>query len=270
MKLLKKLLKKLVWIFLPKSVRKLYYETMVFWSQRKLAVVLPEGCEYPVFLRRGETDFNLYHEIFVHDLCYEITLPFRPKFMIDCGGNIGLAAIYFKLQYPEIKIVTIEPETSNFELLERNIAPYQSDIIALNMGVWNKTTKLIVKNFIGTAWAFVTEEVTSDNVTNIENSVDAIGINDILSKYANESGGIIDLLKVDIEGSENQLFRTNYEWLSKTRAIVIEFHNRFRPDCSEVFHKAVSKYHFKEISFHGNRNRGGVGFYINEDIVETK
>jgi hypothetical protein len=108
-----------------------------------------------------------------------------------------------------------------------------------------------------------------ENVTS-ENLVDTIAINDILSKYANKGEGIIDLLKVDIEGSENELFRTNYEWLAKTRAIVIEFHNHFRSDCSDVFHKAISKYHFKEISFHGNRTGCGVGFYINEDLVETK
>ncbi|MDR2440829.1 MAG: hypothetical protein LBE12_15820, partial [Planctomycetaceae bacterium] len=57
-------LKKLVWIFLPKSARVLYRETRVFWSQRKLAAVLPEGSESPVFLRRKETDFNVYADVF--------------------------------------------------------------------------------------------------------------------------------------------------------------------------------------------------------------
>jgi hypothetical protein len=138
------------------------------------------------------------------------------------------------------------------------------------MGVWNKTTKLIIKNYTGRAFEFVTEEVIPNTNVTSENLIDTIAINDILSKYANESEGIIDLLKVDIEGSENELFRTNYEWLRKTRAIVIEFHNHFRSDCSDVFHEAVSKYHFKEISFHGKRHGCGVGFYINEDLVETK
>jgi hypothetical protein len=162
MKLLK-FFKKLVWIFLPKSIKVLYCEIKVFLSQKKLASVLPEGSEYPVFLRRGETDFAVYLDVFMLKSSYGITLPYRPKFMIDCGGNIGLTSVYFKLLYPEIKIVTIEPETSNFELLKRNIAPYQEDIIALNMGVWNKTTKLIVKNYTGRAFEFVTEEVVANS-----------------------------------------------------------------------------------------------------------
>jgi FkbM family methyltransferase len=270
-------LKQVIGMFIPKSVLTLYLEIKVFLSQKKLAAILPQGSKYPVFLRRKETDFWVYNEVFVGGflsgkLSYNIVLPYCPKFMIDCGGNTGLTSIYFKLLYPEIKIVTIEPEKSNFELLKRNIAPYQKDIIALNMGVWNKTTKLVVKNYTGRAFEFVTEEVVTNANDASENYVDAIGIKDVLSKHVNinmgEEYGVIDLLKIDIEGAENELFRTNYEWLAQTKAIVIEFHNHFRSDCSDVFNKAISNYHFKEISFHGKRSGCGVGFYINEDLVE--
>jgi FkbM family methyltransferase len=270
---LPKFLKQIISILLPKSVKTLYHETKVFLSQKNLAAVLPPNSEYPVFLRRDETDFNIYLEVFISKLSYEITLPYIPKVMIDCGGNIGLTSVYFKLLYPEIKIITIEPEASNFELLKRNISPYQTDIIALNMGVWNKTTKLLVKNYTGRKFEFTTEEVTPNFNDTSENIVDAICINDVLSKYINtvgEGDRVIDLLKVDIEGSENELFRTNYEWLARTKAIIIELHNHFRSDCSDVFYKAISKYHFKEISFHGNKHGSGVGFYLNEDLIETK
>jgi FkbM family methyltransferase len=269
---LSKYLKQIILILLPKSVKTWYFEIAVFLSQKVFVAVLPPNSEYPVFLRRKETDFNVYHDVFILKLSYGITLPYIPKFMIDCGGNIGLTSVYFKLLYPEIKIITIEPEASNFELLKRNISPYQTDITALNMGIWSKTAKLLVKNYTGKKFEFVTEEITPDFNGTHENIIDAICINDVLSKYVKwgEGDRAIDLIKVDIEGSENELFRTNYEWLAQTKAIVIELHNHFRSDCSDVFYKAISKYHFKEISFHGNRSGGGVGFYINEDLIETK
>jgi hypothetical protein len=88
-------------------------------------------------------------------------------------------------------------------------------------------------------------------------------LNDILSQRDKET---IDLLKIDIEGAENELFRTNYEsWLPRTRAIVLEIHNHFRPDCSSVLEKALSQFHFKEIWFEGDRRGCGVGFYLKEE-----
>ena len=40
----------------------------------------------------------------------------------------------------------------------------------------------------------------------------------------------IDLLKVDIEGAEHELFaQASDAWLSATRCIVVETHERFRP-----------------------------------------
>jgi hypothetical protein len=75
----------------------------------------------------------------------------------------------------------------------------------------------------------------------------------------------IDLLKIDIEGAESELFRSNYEsWLSKTRAIVVEIHNHFNPMCSSTLEKALSQFGFKEIRFDGDRHRCGVAFYLNE------
>jgi len=46
---------------------------------------------------------------------------------------------------------------------------------------------------------------------------------------------------------------------------VIEIHNRFRPDCSNIWEKVFFQFHFKEIRFEGNRNGCGVGFYIREE-----
>jgi FkbM family methyltransferase len=45
----------------------------------------------------------------------------------------------------------------------------------------------------------------------------------------------IDLLKMDIEGGEKDVFKTNYEsWLSRTRVIIIEIHASIK-GCRETF-----------------------------------
>jgi hypothetical protein len=53
----------------------------------------------------------------------------------------------------------------------------------------------------------------------------------------------IDILKIDIEGSEMELFHSNYEnWLPRTKMILIELHERLLPGSSESFYKTLSQY----------------------------
>jgi len=248
--------------FLPRKLKVFYHEMRVLASQKPLATVIPPHGKYPVFLRRGTTDFDVFIDVFIEAKDYGIDLPFSPKFIVDCGGNTGLAAVYFKMKYPDAHVVTIEPETNNYELLLKNIAPFEG-IEPIKAGVWSKSTRLIVKNYTGNDYEFVTEEVGPDDNVSSDHCVEAVGLNDVRSQQQRDS---IDLLKVDIEGAESELFRTNYEsWLSRTRAIVIEIHNHFRPDCSNTLEKALSQFRFKEIRFEGDRHGCGVGFYLKEE-----
>ena len=52
----------------------------------------------------------------------------------------------------------------------------------------------------------------------------------------------IDILKLDIETSEKNLFAENYQsWLPKTHLIIIELHDRMLPGCSKVFFEAINE-----------------------------
>ena len=62
----------------------------------------------------------------------------------------------------------------------------------------------------------------------------------------------IDLLKLDIEGSEKELFSTGYEkWLDKVNIIILELHEKMRAGATESFYNAIKNYDFKEIKLRG-------------------
>jgi len=48
----------------------------------------------------------------------------------------------------------------------------------------------------------------------------------------------IDLLKIDIEGSEKEVFEA-CDWQDRLDSIVIELHDRFKPGCSQVVNRAL-------------------------------
>jgi len=51
-----------------------------------------------------------------------------------------------------------------------------------------------------------------------------------------------DLLKVDVEGSEKEIFHFGDAWLPFVDVICIELHDRFKVGCSRSFYRAVEDF----------------------------
>lgn len=188
------------------------------------------------YLRPNTSDYYTFDQVFLRDQ-YNIHFPFELKNIIDAGANIGLASVYFSHKYPQSNIVAIEPSKENFEILSQNIAPYLN-VKAFCKGLWNKDVHLAITNTDGVKNAFMVAETTAGD----PNSIPAICIPTIMREQAWDK---IDLLKIDIEGSEKEVFETNYEtWLPKTRAVVIELHDNMKRGTSKSVFKAISQYNF--------------------------
>lgn len=90
----------------------------------------------------------------------------------------------------------------------------------------------------------------TENETN-KNVINAITIEEILNQYSIKQ---VDLLKLDIEGSEKAVFEMNYEdWLSKCNAIIVEIHDHLQPESEKTvldalqnsfLKKRVGEYHY--------------------------
>lgn len=194
---------------------------------------------HPIFLRNNTSDITVFYQIFLAE-SYKFNYGVVPKLIIDCGSNIGLSSVFFKNKFPEAKIISIEPEESNFEILLKNTEKY-TDIHCLKSGILNKTTNLIVKPTEYGNWSFVVEEVDYKN----NETIPALSISDIIKKFNISQ---IDVLKIDIEGSEKELFNSNYEdWLPNTKIVIIELHDGLRKGASKSFFNAISKYDFHMI-----------------------
>jgi len=188
------------------------------------------------FLRKGTSDYYTFDQVFLRDQ-YNFRFPFEIKTIIDAGANNGMAAVYFSKKYPEASIVSIEPSTENFAMLKNNIRDYPR-IKAFCKGVWNKDVYLKIINTDGVKNAFMVAETTNDD----PDGIPAISIERI---QAEQNWQTIDLLKIDIEGSEKEVFESGYEkWLPTTKAIVIELHDFMKKGCARSFFKAISQYDF--------------------------
>ena len=56
--------------------------------------------------------------------------------IIDAGANVGMSAVYFSLRYLRTTAIAIEPEPTNFAVLEEN-AKLFSKIVPMHAALWN-------------------------------------------------------------------------------------------------------------------------------------
>jgi FkbM family methyltransferase len=203
------------------------------------------GMPNPIFMRTGTSDRSAFNEVIVKRW-YDHPFPGgAPRLIIDAGANVGYASIRFAELYPQADIIAIEPDRDNFELIRRNIAPYPR-VKTLRCGVWPRTTELVIENPQAKSWAFRVREARPG-----EQGFTAVGLAELAEQHPSRC---IDLLKLDVEGSEKELFEDPacHRWLSRTRMIFIELHDRIKPGCTDAMEKAIESYNFKRTCFGSN------------------
>jgi FkbM family methyltransferase len=165
-------------------------------------------------------------------------LPQDATAIVDLGANIGLATMFFAIKYPDARILAVEPEEDNYDMLVGNTSGLGSRLKAVNAAAWthdgiiNLQTEDIHGKHLE-AWAY---QVTSD----VGRSKRAVRCSTLKTLLDNAGLDTVDILKIDIEGSELELFSENTEgWINRAEFIMVETHDRFRPGTDSAVRRAL-------------------------------
>jgi FkbM family methyltransferase len=204
------------------------------------------GSKIKVSLRLGSSDISVFNGIF-RWLEYGWDLERQPRTIIDGGAYIGLSAIYFSMRYPDVRVIAVEASESNFNLLVRNTSSF-SNIEPVHAALWPQHGSLVLTDPGTGVWGLQVRDADAQGdllqsrADESHDSVRAITIPDIIREYHLDN---IDLLKLDIEGSEKELFGGSTPWLDQVDAICIELHDWFKAGCSRTFFTAVEDFSFE-------------------------
>jgi FkbM family methyltransferase len=201
---------------------------------KRMEVVLP-GTDIPLTLRLGTSDISVFKDIFI-DLEYGWVFNTSPSVIIDVGGYTGLSAAFFAHTYPEAMIIAIEPDAQNYDLLMLNTARFPN-VHAVRAAVWKESGTISLTDPGTGAWGLRVSE-SHASVTGGD-LVRAVTIDEIRKEFGLDR---IHLLKVDVEGSEKEIFSTADSWISSVDAICIELHDRFKVGCTRSFFMAVQDF----------------------------
>jgi FkbM family methyltransferase len=193
---------------------------------------------HPIFLRAGSSDMSVFKEVLL-DEEYSFPLAETPHTIIDAGANIGLSAIWFATRYPHARIIAVEAERANFELMVRNLEAYPN-VTPVHAALWSHGGVVGIEDpFNVRGWGFQTTQL-DDRARSPFGRVRCVTAGDLIEEYGLDR---VSLFKIDIEGAEYEVFSDpgSSEWLTSVDAIAIELHDRFRPGCSRAFFSRVGE-----------------------------
>jgi FkbM family methyltransferase len=211
--------------------------------------------DYEFYCRINKDDFKI---MTIHE--DDIITRFTPKegdIVIDIGAHIGLYTIISSKRVgANGKVVAIEADPENFEMLNSNIKLNQlTNVIPLNYAVFSKETKIKLYLPSGES-GFTKYNTIMPNWINTQEKFVEVNANTLdyllqLNKIRQEE---VNWIKIDVEGAEFEVLKGATNVLSKSKdiALLIEVHglDNYRPIL-----EFVSSYNFK-IEFEKSNKTG--------------
>ena len=151
-----------------------------------------------------------------------------PKVVIDAGANIGTSAIWFARKFPNAKIVAVEPESENFDLLVKNVKTFEN-VIPLRAALGRELGKLKLLDRKTGPWGYSVCEESGD--AELE-EVDSVTVRSIMDKFGIER---VCLLKMDIEGGEKDVLENSNQWIDNVDTMTVELHDRIVMGCDRAW-----------------------------------
>jgi FkbM family methyltransferase len=157
--------------------------------------------------------------------------------IIDAGANVGAASLWFARQFPQSRIFAVEPDTENGEMCRLNTR-HIPNVKVIDAAIGSEVGWASLSNPRNEAWAF---ETTRD--ANGKISIETIPriVCDIRDPAK------LFLVKIDIQGFEEDLFETNTGWVDEVEVIIIEPHDWLFPGegKSRNFQKVLGEHDFE-------------------------
>ncbi|MFH1832353.1 MAG: FkbM family methyltransferase [bacterium] len=185
--------------------------------------------------------FCLVNEIFIHKI-YAFESQNKEPFIIDAGSNIGISILFFKKMYPDAKIIGFEPSKTNFELLGKNIK--NNNITQVQ--VFKKALAYKENGEIKLYNPGSTSGTVCQSQNGKTENYEIVPITR-LSNYINQD---VDLLKIDIEGAEYDVFQDLFDQdkLKFINKIIMEYHAPLSKlaQLFDIFNKAGFSFEIKD------------------------
>ena len=216
---------------------------------------------YEFYSRNNNDDFHVmtFHE---NDIIEHMFTPKEGDIVIDVGAHIGpYTLVASKSVGLRGKVVAIEADPANFDILNRNIQLNKlTNVIALNYAAYSKENKiklyLLTKGEESSYTKFntvVTDRAHNEKKFGAHNEKKFVEVQANTLDYLLQSSGIkhedVNWIKIDVEGAEYDVLKGAKDILYKSNniSLLIEIHNLSADNTTlyEPIKEFLNSYNFK-------------------------
>lgn len=205
-------------------------------------------------LYEGSPDVAALSEIFI-DGEYEWEAIPNPKEILDLGAHTGNTALYFHSKYPEARIYAVEASPKNYARLVENTKTI-AQIQPIFGAIADKDGTLEFHESKSSLGSSIVHRDESSSVV----TVPCFTLETLFSRYTLSH---VDLMKIDIEGSEGLLFSTLLPE-AFSRSYSIEVHDDLMAVSREEFLNKFVRY---ELAFQKTNHPQRVLLYAKLRVV---
>jgi FkbM family methyltransferase len=202
---------------------------------KKTIVALRNRPRFLVRAAGSGSDLSVCRQVF--DECeYVYHTKKEVRTIVDAGANIGCSAVYFSELFPKARIISIEPSKGNFELLEMNTRDLPQ-VHRMQAALWPRDVDLEIIDRGEGAWSLQVGEISpapGDGASS--ERIPGLTLDEIRKRCDVD---VIDILKVDIEGGEREVFAAGGGLLRDVNVLIVETHDRWNPGCTRVVYEAT-------------------------------
>jgi FkbM family methyltransferase len=166
---------------------------------------------------------HLHREIFVQ-LAYYFEANRADPFIVDGGSNIGMSVLFFKALYPRARVLAFEPAEPAHDLLVRNVEANglrDAEVHRVALGREDGEVLFYVDRADPATFRMSTRP---ERLPGTASPVPQRRLSQFL-------GEEVDLLKLDVEGSEDDVLAelVDSNAVSRIRQLVVEYHHQLDP-----------------------------------------
>lgn len=165
-----------------------------------------------IFYRCNRGDLQSIREVWLEEH-YRLPTGAPTRSLIDLGANIGLTTVWLTRHYTIEQIVAVEPDPNNLLVLKKNFDANNIKASVIPAAISPVDGYGHFENSADSNLGHLSDRGTPVKLSTMTSILDSC-----------PSITPVDVMKLDIEGGEEQLLTGDLTWLQKIRFIIAELH----------------------------------------------